>query len=183
MAVALPIMLIGKRGDHMSGRLSLALGVGILVAALAVVVAGRIEKADEASGPATAGSTVRMQTLIASDMNHIAIKGYDPVAYFTDGKAVMGSKEFSYAWDDAVWQFASAQHREMFVGNPDAYMPQYGGYCASSMASGGLTVANPEAWVIVDGKLYMFAGAKYYGGWSANDVAQADSQWRKRTGQ
>ena len=150
---------------------------------LAVVIASRLPTPAQAPVTASAGATAGKQTLIAADKDHIAIQGYDPVAYFTDGKAIKGRRDFVYRWNDAVWQFDSAQHRDLFVGNPEAYMPQYGGYCAGSMANGNLTVANPNAWVIVDGKLYMFAGAKYLGGWSANDIAQADSEWRTRTGQ
>lgn len=157
------------------------IGVAAVIAVVAIVAGSRLF-APESSTTAT-GSAGLKQSLIATDRNHIAIKGYDAVAYFTDGKAVMGSKDFSYAWEDAVWQFANAQHRDMFVGNPEAYMPQYGAYCAASMANGDLAVANPEAWVIQNGKLYMFAGQKYFGGFTQNDVAQADSEWHKRTGQ
>src|SRR5437870_12766526 len=67
---------------------------------------------------------------VAVDSNHIAIKGYDTVAYFTDAKAVKGSSQFEYVYDDARWRFANAAHRAMFVADPDRYMPQYGTYCA-----------------------------------------------------
>src|SRR6266849_3454385 len=71
---------------------------------------------------------------VAVDSNHIAIKGYDTVAYFTDGKAVKGSSQFEYIFDDATWQFSNAAHREMFVADPDHYMPQYGAYCSACIA-------------------------------------------------
>jgi YHS domain len=60
----------------------------------------------------------------------LSISGYDPVAYFTDGKPVPGSSEFQYVWHDARWRFASAAHRDLFVGDPNRYAPQYDGYCA-----------------------------------------------------
>ena len=118
--------------------------------------------------------------LIAVDENHVAIKGYDTVAYFTDGKAIKGSGEFEYQWGDAKWRFSSAAHRDMFAADPERYAPQYGGYCAGAMANGGLSVANPTAWTIVDGKLYMFAGAKLVGPFHTEDISAADANWRLR---
>jgi YHS domain-containing protein len=67
----------------------------------------------------------------------LAIKGYDPVSYFSPGKPMPGSADISYEWDGARWQFADAAHRELFESNPDAYAPQYGGYCGSVALSGG----------------------------------------------
>ena len=85
----------------------------------------------------------------------LAIKGYDPVAYFTPGKPTPGSPDISYEWDGARWQFADAAHRELFQSDPDAYAPQYGGYCALGMTTGNRGETNPEVWAIVDGKLYL----------------------------
>jgi len=117
---------------------------------------------------------------VAVDSNHIAIKGYDTVAYFTDGKAVKGSSQFEYIFDDARWLFSSGAHRGMFVADPDHYMPQYGGNCAGSTAFGVLLPADPEAWTIVDGKLYMVASKKFLDRWKANsaeNIKQADAHW------
>jgi YHS domain-containing protein len=58
----------------------------------------------------------------------VAIKGYDPVAYFTEGQAVKGKKEFEYEWQDAKWRFSSAENRDLFAANPEKYAPQYGGF-------------------------------------------------------
>jgi YHS domain-containing protein len=58
----------------------------------------------------------------------VAIKGYDPVAYFAKGRPVKGLKEFSYKWNDAKWYFSSAQNRDLFASDPERYAPQYGGY-------------------------------------------------------
>jgi len=117
---------------------------------------------------------------VAVDSNHIAIKGYDPVAYFTDGKAVKGSSDFEYVFSDAKWQFSSAAHRDLFVANPEHYMPQYGGFCAGGTAFGALAPADPEAWTIVDGKLYMVSSKKILNEWKANsaeNIRQADAHW------
>jgi hypothetical protein len=106
-----------------------------------------------ASLPAASGG----KQSIAVDSNKVAIRGYDTVAYFTDGKAVQGTSAYEYVWEDAKWRFANAEHRAMFVADPYRYMPQFGGYCADAMASGMVFPADPEAWIIVNGKLYILA--------------------------
>src|SRR5205807_871929 len=87
----------------------------------------------------------------------LAISGYDPVAYFTVGKPVPGQSEFEHSWHNARWRFASAAHRDAFAGNPDRYAPEYDGYCAGGIAlkSPHKDTVDPEAWAIVDGKLYL----------------------------
>ena len=86
----------------------------------------------------------------------LAIKGYDPVAYFTDGKPVQGTAAFEHTWDEHRWRFASAEHLAMFKAAPARYAPQFGNYCAMALAKGEIVVANPENWLISDGKLYIF---------------------------
>src|SRR5271169_2615265 len=66
----------------------------------------------------------------------LAIKGYDPVAYFIDQKPVMGSAGFEYLWNNAKWRFASAEHRDLFRADPEKYAPKYGGYCAYAISLG-----------------------------------------------
>ena len=86
----------------------------------------------------------------------VAIKGYDPVAYFTDNKAVEGSATYSHRWLGAVWHFASARNRDLFIADPGKYAPQYGGYCADGVSFGTVTTnIDPNAWRIIDGKLYL----------------------------
>jgi YHS domain-containing protein len=152
---------------------------GGMVSLAALMVIGAVANAGE-------------RTLLAVDSNQIAIKGYDSVAYFTDRKAVKGDSRFEYVYDDATWQFASAAHRDLFVADPDQYMPQYGGFCAACVAMklcAGLTdlaPADPEAWTIVNGKLYMVASKKFLAQWKANsaeNIRQANMHWagiRKR---
>jgi hypothetical protein len=86
----------------------------------------------------------------------VAIKGYDTVAYFTDGQPTKGSPEFVFAWNGARWQFASAAHRDMFAANPERYAPQFGQFCSMGLALGKRAIADPEVWKIVDGKLYLY---------------------------
>jgi YHS domain-containing protein len=109
----------------------------------------------------------------------VAIRGYDPVAYFTDGKAVPGSEAYSYKWLGATWHFVSDDHRRQFAASPISYAPQYGGLCAESIAEhGGVVVnINPESWRIIDGKLY-FSGETHFQD-RALDVAAADANWPK----
>jgi hypothetical protein len=119
--------------------------------------------------------------------DHVAIQGYDVVAYFTDGKATKGSSDISLPFEDSRWQFASTAHKEMFAADPDRYMPQYGGSCAGGMVLGMLVAADPENWVIVDGKLYMISGTKAdLEAWmahAAENIAAADKKWTKTAGQ
>lgn len=94
----------------------------------------------------------------------VAIKGYDPVAYFTEGKAMRGSEEFAYEWLGTPWHFASAKHRDMFAADPARYAPQFGGYCTLGVAVDGHAAENidPErAWRIIDGKLYFVYDPTY----------------------
>ena len=86
----------------------------------------------------------------------IAIKGYDPVAYFTKGRAIKGSEKFAHTWMGAPWHFANARHRDLFAAEPIKYAPQFGGYCADGVAYGQSTAnIDPEAWRIINGKLYL----------------------------
>ncbi len=86
----------------------------------------------------------------------VAIKGYDPVAYFTDNAAVQGSQQYTYRWLGATWVFASAENRDLFKADPAKYAPQYGGYCADGVSFGTVTTnIDPKAWRIIDGKLYL----------------------------
>src|SRR5438045_4640357 len=92
-----------------------------------------------------------------SEEARLAISGYDPVAYFTVGKPVPGQSEFEHRWHNARWRFSSAVHRDAFGGDADRYGPQYDGYCALGLAveTGHKDTVDPEAWAIVDGKLYL----------------------------
>jgi YHS domain-containing protein len=91
--------------------------------------------------------------------DNVAILGYDPVAYFTDGRATKGSPEFSKKWLGAIWYFASVEHRDAFISEPVRYAPQFGGFCTAGMAIKEASAnLDPEAWRIVDGKLFLFSG-------------------------
>jgi enamine deaminase RidA (YjgF/YER057c/UK114 family) len=115
----------------------------------------------------------------------LAISGYDSVAYFTDGKPVQGKAEIQYLWHRLRWRFASVAHRDLFTKDPEQYTPQYDGYCA--MGVGGNAdddvhkdTVDPEAWAIVDGKLYFTHNKHWLEVWRENAAAyikQGDRYW------
>jgi len=110
----------------------------------------------------------------------VAIRGYDPVAYFHEGKPVKGDPAHTVAYEGATWQFASAENRELFAADPGKYAPAYGGYCAYGMAKGGKVPIDPAAWKIVDGTLYLNVNKKVQGWWEADIptfIAEADANW------
>lgn len=89
-----------------------------------------------------------------------AMQGYDAVSYFTEGRATKGKREFSHVWDEQKYQFASAANRERFAGDPERYAPMFPGYCAGALSLGMIARPDPENWLIIDGKLYLFHTAK-----------------------
>jgi YHS domain-containing protein len=103
------------------------------------------------TGPAHAGGSVN-----TGYFGGVAIMGYDPVAYFTEGRPMKGSEELAYEWLGTPWHFATKEHRELFIDDPIRYAPQYGGYCVGEVAANGVTInIDPDAWAIIDGKLYL----------------------------
>jgi YHS domain-containing protein len=113
----------------------------------------------------------------------VAIMGYDPVAYFTDSHAVKGSEKFAYDWLGTPWHFANEKHRDMFMSEPTKYAPQYGGYCVGEVAGGSVTInVDPEAFKIIDGKLYLgYADSymQYFTAHAGDEVAKATANWPK----
>ncbi|HET7850652.1 MAG TPA: YHS domain-containing (seleno)protein [Pseudolabrys sp.] len=125
-----------------------------------------------------AASPLASSISLAGDLP-LAIKGYDPVAYFTDGKPTPGAPAFEYVWDEHRYWFASAAHRDLFKADPVRYAPQFGNYCAMALALNEVVVANPENWLISDGKLYVFgkpapAGPALFRKDLANNIAKAN---------
>ena len=102
----------------------------------------------------------------------VAIDGTDAVAYFTQGKPVAGSKKFSHKWNGATWLFSSDANRAKFASNPRAYAPQYGGYCAYAVSEGYTASTVPEAWKIVNGKLYLNYSRSVQRRWERNIPAR-----------
>ncbi|MEM7487697.1 MAG: YHS domain-containing (seleno)protein [Pseudomonadota bacterium] len=111
----------------------------------------------------------------------IAIRGTDPVAYFTEGAPVPGRADFAHDWRGATWHFASAENRDLFVADPEAYAPQYGGYCAWAVAAkGSLETTQPENWSIVEGRLFLNYNDDVQDMWDEDRsgfIAEADRRW------
>ena len=132
-----------------------------------------------ASTPETQSSTADEPAAFFTE-GSIAIRGADPVAYFTQGAYVAGRPEYTHDWGGATWQFASAEHRDLFVSNPEQYAPQYGGFCAWAVSEGYVAPIDPTAWDIVDGKLYLNFNARIQRRWQrdiSGHVARADRNW------
>ena len=92
---------------------------------------------------------------INTSRSELALRGYDAVAYWSEGKPVQGLTSFEYRWMNAVWRFASAEHRDQFIKEPERYAPQFGGYCAYAVSQGHTADGDPNVWRIVDGRLYL----------------------------
>jgi YHS domain-containing protein len=139
-------------------------GMAVLVLALAVTVSPAARAIDA----------------IDTNWRGYAISGYDPVAYFTLGTPTPGSSELSAEWMGATWLFATAANRDAFRADPQRYAPQYGGYCAWAVANGKTASIDPEAWKIVDGKLYLNYSRDIQKKWESDvpgNIRRADGNW------
>jgi YHS domain-containing protein len=109
-----------------------------------------------------------------------AIRGTDPVAYFTEGQPVEGSEDFTSEYMGALWAFASAENKALFDADPAAYAPQFGGYCAYAVSQGYTAPTVPEAWHIEDGKLYLNFSLGVQRRWAQDipgNIAKGEANW------
>lgn len=129
----------------------------------------------------TTPSLVDAKDRIYTDWLGIAIKGYDPVAFHTEGQPVKGSDQYDLIWQDAAWRFSSAENRNLFEANPEKYAPQYGGYCAWAVAQGTTASVDPKnSWSIINGKLYLNYSKKIKEKWEMDapgNIQKADANW------
>lgn len=140
--------------------------IGAALSAAAIAVGGSLR----AAGPASPVPGKRT-----------ALSGHDPVSYFVNGRPEKGSRELWVPFDDAVYWFSSAKHRELFVADPERYAPQYRGYCTIKVSEGERAEADPEAWTIVGGKLYVFRSKKGLARFNedrAGFLTKANAAWR-----
>ena len=124
-----------------------------------------------------AGSALGQINVEASGL---ALQGYDPVAYFTEHKPARGEPEFTASHEGAIYRFASAANRDAFLAAPAKYAPQYGGYCAYGVAEGYKASIEPDAWSVVDGKLYLNYSQSVRRRWSSDVpgyVRKGDANW------
>lgn len=128
-----------------------------------------------AAAPAWAGKDPVYQSFFGT-----AIDGTDPVSYFTEGRPIEGNSDISFEWNGATWHFTSVENRDRFAANPSKYAPQYGGYCAWAVSQGYTASTVPEAWAIVDGKLYLNYSKSVQKQWEQSipeNISAADQNW------
>ena len=150
---------------------------GHVAGTIALIAAALLTGAAPAGAVKTTGH--EYNTLYAG----LGAKGYDVVAYFTDGKPTLGSEAFTHPYGGVTWRFASKEHRDLFAKAPAKYAPQYGGFCTWGVAGGKLFDVDPEkGWTIHDGKLYLNFNADLnavFAADAAGFVAKANQNWPK----
>lgn len=145
--------------------------------AITIIAAAGILTGACSLGKTTAG--------INKDGSGIALKGYDPVAYFNSTIPRQGAAEYSYEWNGAKWRFSNAANRDLFAKEPEKYAPQYGGYCAYAVSQGGTADIDPQTGRIVDGKLYLNYSKDVASKWGENIpkyITDADNNWKNLAG-
>lgn len=139
---------------------------------MALVLVGGLAVASWAQGPPT--------TPFNADGEGVMLHGYDPVAYFTEGKAVAGRRDIDLVWSGVRWRFASVANREAFATTPDRYAPQFGGYCAWAVSRNYVADVDPKAFAIVDGKLYVNYSSLVAARWRLDrdtNIARGHQNW------
>lgn len=131
-----------------------------------------------AAGPPT-GRAAATERIVVDWHTGLAIDGYDPVGFFTDGKPVPGNPDFELRYGGAVWRFANIGNRAAFAASPDVYMPQYGGYDPLGVAHGIAVAGNPNVWLIADKKLFLFYDGHRRDKFAADPDRIIDSAERK----
>jgi YHS domain-containing protein len=119
---------------------------------------------------------------INTTAENIAVRGFDAVAYFTAEAAVTGDPKYEFVWNGAKWLFANAENLEKFRQNPENYAPQFGGYCSYAVSKGYTADGDPQAWKIVDGKLYLNYNQKVKEMWEAEQdqrIKEGEKNWQK----
>lgn len=114
--------------------------------------------------------------------NGLALRGFDAVAYFAVDNAIRGDAKYEYIWNGAKWLFSSEENMRKFQADPSAYAPQFGGYCAFAVSEGYTADGDPEAWKVVDGKLYLNYNKKVKQKWEQDErerIVRGSENWRK----
>jgi hypothetical protein len=147
---------------------------GMRIAAFSIAVGASLLMATP--GPAIAAK----DPVYTSLFSNLAVSGYDPVAYFTMGRPVEGDPAHEFTWNGARWRFTSPEHLAMFEAEPERYAPHYGGYCAWAVSQGYTASADPEAWRIVNGQLYLNYDLEVQKTWEQDiqgNIAKAEGHW------
>lgn len=115
-----------------------------------------------------------------SFLTDTAVSGYDTVAYFKENAAIKGKKEFEYDWMGANWRFSSAENLELFINDPHAYAPQFGGYCSYAVGLGATAPGDPKQFSVVNDKLYLNYSSKTKVLWEDDRdqfIASGEENW------
>ena len=158
----------------------LALGIGLSLSISACSPPDSTEANSVDAEQTTADTTSTSDSSNIYTESGVAIKGADPVAYFTEETFVEGSADYTHEWGGATWQFSTLENRDLFAANPEQYAPQYGGYCAWAVGQNTLAAIDPNAWSIVDDKLYLNANERIQERWSKDipgNIALAEENW------
>jgi YHS domain-containing protein len=159
-----------------NGKLRAAAGLGLGIALIAVWAVPSLLIPGFAAHAATTGRVV------VNRFSGLAIEGFDPVAYFIDGRPVLGSADFEASQEGAVWRFHNEGNRASFVAHPEVYAPQFGGYDPVDVARGVTFAGNPRFWAIAGERLYLFGLEAHRDAFAAdpeNFLRQAQARWPK----
>jgi hypothetical protein len=129
---------------------------------------------------ASAARASLTQRIVVNWHTGLAISGFDPVAYFTDGKPVAGMPDFELHYGGVIWRFRNPGNRSAFAARPDIYMPQYGGYDPVDVARGLAVAGDPDLWIIAGERLFLFyddAQRKTFMTDSARFIALSQHEW------
>ncbi len=129
--------------------------------------------------PGMALAQATTERVVVNRFTGLAISGFDPVAYFTEAAAVRGVEQFEAVQDSAVWRFRNEGNRAAFVGHPEVYGPQFGGYDPVDVARGKVVQGNPQLWTIHSQRLYLFANESSRVAFAANPAGFAKSAQRR----
>jgi YHS domain-containing protein len=150
---------------------------------LAVLVGGAAAltgcSAMKAQNPSTALQPVN--AVADGDDERVMLKGHDVVAYFTEGRHALGSKQFKSVYEGVTFRFASAQHKALFDANPKKYQPEYGGFCANGIAYGIPWGGDADTWRMIDGRLFINGGPGSKAAFELDlkrNIERADRYWR-----
>jgi len=153
---------------------------GITILSLTIVAGCAQNNSENNTQGTNISATKNAEPRFYTTNNGVAIEGADPVAYFEAGKAMLGSEEYAYEWGNATWYFSSAENRDLFAANPQKYAPQYGGFCAWALGQGEIQGIDPNAWTIVDGKLYLNYNQSVRRTWERDiqgNITKANKNW------
>lgn len=146
------------------------------------LMVGMLAVGSTSAAPAVAGGASQpvRGTILNVDEQRLAVRGYDVVSYFDEGRPRRGDPTHTVRWRGGIFRFASQEHADRFKAHPRRFAPQFGGYCAWAVAHGYVADADPKQWALVDGKLYLNYDADIASRWSEDRrrwIEQGDRNW------